>query len=164
MTRVFLSALLLLAATVAATAQTVDRIKVLDFGVYTREVIGAEKMSGVAIGRINTSQNFKLVEKTDTIVLKKGPTFGVRYETLGKPRGSQVKLTWVMRFPEPGLVDPKGQRFFTNEFSRDHTIGNESFRAYSFDEQWEMVPGEWTFEFWDGPRKIGEKRFNVVKP
>ena len=42
MIRGFLSALFLLAATVAATAQTVERIKVLDFGIYTREVVGAD--------------------------------------------------------------------------------------------------------------------------
>ncbi len=124
----------------AATAQTIERIKILDFGIYTRDIISADKEANVATGRINISQNFKLVQKTDTVVMKKGVTFGVRYETVGKPKGQQVKLTWVMRFPEPGLVDPKGQRFYTNEFARDHIIGNESFRAYSLDETWRWCP------------------------
>lgn len=164
MTRGFLSGLILLAATAFAHAQTIERVRILDFGVYTRDVVSADKTAGVATGRINISQNFKLVQKTDTVVLKKGTTFGVRYETVGRPKGAKVKLTWVMRFPETGLVDPKGQRFYVNEFARDHTVGEESFRAYSFDEPWEMVPGDWVFEFWDGPRKIGEQRFKVVKP
>ncbi len=164
MKRFGLSIVFVLAATLAASAQTIERVKILDFGIYTRDIISADKLSNVATGRINISQNFKLVQKTDTVVMKKGTTFGVRYETVGKPKGQQVKLTWVMRFPEPGLVDPKGQRFYTNEFARDHTIGGESFRAYSLDEPWELVPGEWVFEFWDGPRKVGEQRFKVVKP
>ena len=164
MKRFGLSIVFVLAATVAVTAQTIERVKILDFGIYSRDIVSADKNSNVATGRINISQNFKLVQKTDTVVMKKGTTFGVRYETVGKPKGQQVKLTWVMRFPEQGLVDPKGQHFYANEFARDHVIGDESFRAYSLDEPWELVPGEWVFEFWDGPRKVGEQRFKVVKP
>ena len=155
---------LLLASTVAAGAQTVDRVKIVEFGVFTRDVIETVPTPGVATGNLTTAKDFKLQQKSDVIVARLGTSFGIRFQTIGVPRGKGVKLTWVTRFPAEGLKDPKNGVFQHNEFTRVHTIGEDSHRMYSFDYPWEMVPGEWSFEFWDGPKKVGEKRFRVILP
>lgn len=162
--RNLLALLLLLTFSAAAGAQTVDRVKIVEYGVFQRDVIEIVPTEGVATGRLQIARNFKLKEKADVIVARRGTSFGVRFQTIGVPMGKAVKLTWITRFPAEGLKDPKNGVFYRNEFTRTHTIGEDSHRTYSFDEPWEMVPGEWTFEFWDGPKKLGEKRFRVILP
>ncbi len=162
--RNLLALLLLLASSAAASAQTIDRVKIVEYGTFTRDVVEIVPTPGVATGRLTTAKNFKLQQKADTIVARLGTSFGIRFQTVGAPAGKAVKLTWITRFPADGLRDPKNGVFHYNEFTRVHTIGEDSHRTYSFDEPWEMVPGEWTFEFWDGPKKIGEKRFQVILP
>lgn len=162
--RALLALLVLLAFSTTAGAQTVDRVKIVDFGVYTRDIIKIEPTPGVATGRLHIAKNFKLKEKGDVIVARLGTSFGIRFQTLGNPNGKAVNLTWITRFPSEGLKDPKNGHFNYNEFTRTHTIGEDTYRTYTFDEPWEMVPGEWTFEFWDGPKKLGEKRFRVILP
>ena len=160
--RNWLAALFLLVSSVGAGAQTVERVKITEFGVYTRDVVETVKNPNLATGKLRIAQNFKLIQEGDVIVAGKGISFGFRYETIGKPKGKAINLTWVTRFPPEGLDDPKNGHFQYNEFTHTHTIGDDAHRTYTFDEAFEMVPGEWTFEFWDGPKKLGEKRFKVI--
>lgn len=162
--RNLLALLALLASSVAAGAQTVERIKILEFGVFERRVVETVPTPGVATGKIRIADNFKLLQPGDTIVSQLGTSFGIHYQTVGKSKGQVVNLTWITRFPSEGLSDPKNGHFHFNEFGRTHTIGNDTYRTYTFDEPWEMVPGEWTLEFWDGPKKVGEQRFRVILP
>ena len=43
-------------------------------------------------------------------------------------------------------------------------LGADSYSGISFDEQWEIEPGIWTFEFWSGDTKLGEEQFEVITP
>jgi hypothetical protein len=35
--------------------------------------------------------------------------------------------------------------------------------GYQFGHDWEIVPGTWTIELWDGDRKLASQSFQVVK-
>lgn len=140
--RFLLAVAMVLASAGSAGAQTVQKIKILDFGIYQRDIIERVPTTGVAAGALITATNFRLVKQTDTIPAKIGANFGIRFETIGNPKGKPVMITWVTRFPAQGLADPKNGRFDHNEFRRQHTIGEEGYRSYAFDEAWEMVPGE----------------------
>ena len=36
------------------------------------------------------------------------------------------------------------------------TIGAINYRGYVFEQDWELVPGAWTFELWDGQRMLAK--------
>jgi hypothetical protein len=40
-------------------------------------------------------------------------------------------------------------------------IGDVHWRGYAFDEPWEVVPGVWTIEIWQGDRKLLERSFTI---
>jgi hypothetical protein len=68
-------------------------------------------------------------------------------------------------FPAPGLKKPGEAKLIQGaDFRVTRKIGDTSFLDYSFDEPWELVPGTWTFQLWQGNRKLAEKSFTVVKP
>ncbi len=154
--------LAMVSATASAQAPQVERINVLDFGIYTAKFTQKGKDERTASGHVNTLAGYKLVKQTETISARIGQRFGIKYVVVGKPKGKVVTLDWLTRFPPQGVVNPKGEKFSENQFTRTAIIGETTFRSYTFEEAWELVPGTWVFEFYYQGRKLGEKRFNVV--
>jgi hypothetical protein len=93
-----------------------------------------------------------------------GTTFGIQYVLRGTPKGQVVKLTYVTRFPQSGIVNDKGQKLEKSQFEWNDTIGETRIRTYTLDNAWEVVPGDWMLEFYYEGRKIGEKRFTMTSP
>lgn len=56
-----------------------------------------------------------------------------------------------------------GNTMLRQEVSVTNTLGNLTYFEMSFEDTWEMVPGKWTFEIWDGTRKFASQSFEVVK-
>ena len=136
---------------------------VLERGVYQA---GSEPY---AIAQSNTGpvtkvRNATLVHSTTTIPARRFIRFGVRYAVTGFPPGARVNIKLVTRFPEPGLWDPRtGVRHYRGEYSITTQVGAQAYREFKFDHPWEIVPGEWVFEFWHGDRLLGAQKFCVVK-
>jgi Domain of unknown function (DUF3859) len=162
-------ALLLLAAVVGgALAQgggKVDRIEIVETGIYRAETATIEAAPGTATRQRNILTDTRLVAPTTRIEAKIGVHFGMRYRVVGRPNNATVKLTSVTLYPAPGLKNPKAA---SHQPRGEHplfaTIGQINYRGYVFEQDWELVPGVWTFELWDGERKLASQAFNVVKP
>jgi hypothetical protein len=104
-------------------------------------------------------------ETTLTVPARLGVQFGVRFWVYGTPDGAKVTLRRVWLFPDPGLKSPAvGAPIHRRERTETVTIGAGDFTTYGFDDTWELVPGEWTLEYWDGERKLLSETFTVVKP
>ncbi len=89
--------------------------------------------------------------------------FGIEYKINTKPRGRPIQITTVIRFPDPGLTDPKGHTYLQSEDTNIVEIGHPQLHGYGFDEDWELVPGEWVFEVWHKKAKLISKKFTVVE-
>jgi hypothetical protein len=152
-----------LAAGPGARADEIERIDILEFGIYTATLERTEN-ADTAAGVVNIMTNVKLVRRTDAVTARLGVRFGIEYMLVGKPAGELAVIDWVTRFPERGLTNAKGERFQKNELSRTTPIGERTHRTYTFDEAWELVPGKWVLEFYHRGRKLGEKSFTVVLP
>jgi hypothetical protein len=154
----------LVSAPVHAQAPQLDRIEILEFGIYsvTRQQI--EKSQTTAGGQLAVAKEYKLITPTEMVTARQGVSFGIKYVVIGKPNGSRVRSNWITRFPAGGLVNSNGRKFDRAEVAWEDTIGAPTYRTYAFDETWEMVPGVWTFELYFNGRKLGEKRFSVVMP
>lgn len=107
-------------------------------------------------------QGVRFVEFTHEIPAELGTSFGLEYVVNSTPRGAEMDVTTVIRFPEEGMQQPGGRLY---KESREHhkiELGKEQFYGYRFDENWELVPGEWVFEVWHNDARLIRKAFTIV--
>src|SRR5262245_22068926 len=150
---------------VYAQGGKVDRAEIVEAGIYRAETLAIEQAPGTASRQRNVLSYTGLIEPTTRIEAKIGVHFGLRYRVVGRPNNATVKLTSVTLYPAPGLKNPKAA---SHQPRGEHplfaTIGQINYRGYVFEQDWELVPGKWTFELWDGERKLASQSFDVVKP
>jgi hypothetical protein len=166
MKRLLLAVVLALASTVIACNQApkVDRIEIVDWGIYRTEIAKTRQAAGAVTGTTDELANVKLVSSTTTVPARIGTRFGFRYRVVGSPDRASVKMTAVIHFPSEGLRNPKtGERILRDVTSWTRNIGAVTYNGYGFDEEWELVPGTWTYEILLEGRKIAEQSFTVVK-
>jgi Domain of unknown function (DUF3859) len=159
-------ALLALATAVNACGQApkVDRVEIVETGVYRVATAKTTQAPGAATGVQDELANVKLVSNTTTVPAQIGTKFGLRYRVVGSPNRASVKLTAIVRFPGEGLRNPKtGERQARDVTLWNRNIGAVTYNGYSFDEGWELVPGTWTYEIWHEGRKLAEQSFTVVR-
>jgi hypothetical protein len=158
--------MLLSLASVGAHGQTarVDRIEVVEYGIYRTATTKRTEAPGTAGGYVRTLANIRNSEVTRIVPARPGVRFGFRYNVIGAPDGAQVPITIVDKFPKQGLRKPdSAETFYREEYVATKTIGQESYTDYGFDHDWELVPGTWTIELWYQGRKLAEQSFTVVK-
>jgi len=162
----FIALLLLVAApSVSAQASRIERIDLVDYGIYDSEFSRRIEDSNSVGGSRSGVKMIKIKERTSTIQARIGLQFGIRFFVVGEPKDAEVKLKIVTRFPSQGLRDAAtGVASYRNESVRTAKVGWADFSGYSFDYDWELVPGVWAFEVWDGDRKWVEQAFTVAKP
>jgi hypothetical protein len=165
--RVILSVAVLLFLALDAHAQTarVDRVDVVEYGIYAAEKTKQTDTPGVVAGHTSTVTNIRNKEVTRSVPARREVRFGFRYNVIGAPTGAQVSMTVVHKFPKQGLRRPgAAETVYREEYTTSKTIGEESYTGYHFDNDWELVPGAWTIELWYQGRKLAEQSFTVVKP
>jgi hypothetical protein len=70
----------------------------------------------------------------------------------------------VALFPPPGLRDPAAkQPMLQAAYDRSDAIGKNGFLSYTFEDEWELVPGVWTLQIWNAGRKLAEQKFTVIR-
>lgn len=164
MKKLIIACLFLLVAS-PLVATNVTKIEIVEYGIYTSEIVGTVHAPSTTSGKYNLVKNVKLVEKTTKIPATKGTKFGLFYIIHGDIEGEDVKITEVVRFPNPGYRDPKtGKRFLKSEFSSMKTIGSKNFVAGTFAEDWDLFPGTWLIQLWYKDQKLAEKAFTIFKP
>jgi hypothetical protein len=177
--RVILAIGLFVASWTAACAQAVEGIDITEYGIYKTETESSAAAPRTATGKIEEVSNITLVESTTTVPARVGVEFGFRYKIIGQANaGSGVQagatiagqskktlnLKNVTHIPSPGIRHPQtGNVTMTSIFSQDHRLGVELYRLYRFTDPWEVVPGLWTLEIWDGDRKLASQAFLVKK-
>jgi hypothetical protein len=149
---------------VVAQAQQIERIDVVEPGLYTASVVSAARNASGILQ--NTLNNTQLVQATREVPAKPGVRFGFRFAVVGEPKGTTVNVKKVIIFPAGGLQSPaskepltRSERTITRELD-----GEALYTGYSFDDPWELVPGTWTIELWHGDRKLTSQSFKVFKP
>jgi hypothetical protein len=163
--RMLLSFLVLAMFSIVAQAQHVERIEITEAGVYNAETTSLSATPGSSTGGVAKVANIKLIRNTTTIPSTLGTHFGFRYKIIGQPAGASINLRMINYYPQPGLRNPAiSYSVMRSEYVVHEELGAESYRDYGLDEAWQLKPGTWTFEIWEGDRKLAEQTFTVVKP
>jgi hypothetical protein len=149
-----------LSATCAdARPAKVERVEVVDYGIYLANKIPSA-IDGFTHHTVNDAQ---LIASTDTIPAQLGIKFGFRYSITGTPEDGVVTVKQVVIYPPTGVVSPKGGLLHASSFSTRNQIGDPVLGAgYEINEPWELVPGVWTIQIWVGDQKLAEHSFTVV--
>jgi len=120
-------------------------------------------------GKVINKPVLELAEQTDRIPLVKGTYFAYRYRLLDLPKyvvmKPVVELRKVLVHPEMTLPDGStatgSDRVFKGRTSAGQVIG---FDGYAFNEDYELVEGEWTFQIWYQDQMLLEQTFTMYWP
>jgi len=148
----------------------IERTDIIEYGInsYGKNAIVASsqspKTSGSVVLKVNQDE-IKFLESTEKIPAIIGTKFGFIYEIQGEPKRKNIKVKNITIFPAEGLIDPKNNKKFAQSiFQNELKMNERHYRGYQFDEEWELVPGEWVFQIWYDDIKLVEKKFIVYKP
>lgn len=145
-----------------ASDVTREGVTIVERGIY----VAIEKSGPVArsgLGPVSRIAHASLIQSTDIIPARRTLRFGLRYVIEGAPRGSAVDVRIVTRFPNTGLLDTTtGIKHRSSEYTITAKVGVVAYRDFQFHEAWEIVPGEWVFEFWLAGREVGSHTFCIV--
>lgn len=159
-------ALPLLLAALAVTAchlqrPTIDDLQVVEFGTFQKtNERGTMAASGSIQGQAHAVADAVLLEQTSDIRARRGTSFGLRVRLSGKPSGAAVSIK--AKCLHPKFTDPAtGRSSEVEEWPGTGLIGRSVYVGYTFDNEWELVPGQWTIEVSFGSTFKVEKTFNV---
>lgn len=152
-------AVLLLTGPRVALAQAVVRI--IEKGVYQAETT-SRTVTDNATGIRNTVRDPRQISDSTIIYARLGLRFGVRYLVSGTAE-TPADLQLIINFPPAGLRDSKtGALFFQSQHRMNIPAGVIQYWEYHFENEWEIVPGLWQFEFWSGNKALAVQRFCVI--
>ena len=160
---------LVVAPALPARAQDmhVDRLELVESGFYDTAkttVTGATPSARAITGTVQELRDVTLLPAPPATGARVGIGFGVRFRSHGARDGERAMLRAVWTIPAPGIVNPtNGSTFRESAADFATTMGTSHMRGYSFDETWEVVPGTWTLEIWQGDRRLLEKSFEIKK-
>ena len=137
--------------------------EVTEFGYY-KMTADPKRYRNIAStsGYVKEGGDVELVESTEHIPLTKGRLFGFKFRISGFENKRSVQLNLIVKHPE--ITRPNGSTSTGYSYPVafdviDGVIENES--GYSIDHDYEMVEGEWSFEYWYYKQKLVTKTFTT---
>jgi hypothetical protein len=144
--------------------------RVFEYGIYTAVRKGRVRDELSAnTGKVINKPVLELDERTDRIPLVKDTYFAYRFRLLDLPKyvvmKPTVELRKVLVHPEMTLPDGSkstgSDRTFKGRTSVGQVIG---FDGYAFNEDYELVEGDWTFQIWHQDQMLVEQTFTTYWP
>lgn len=142
------------------------KAKVLEYGYY-EFTKGSERLanSTTTSGYV-TRGAAKLVEKTEKIPLKRGRLFGFRFRIFGLDKSvGVIPLELVVTHPE--MEKPDGSLSTGYRYLMSLSLSNgavEDKTGYRVNEEFEMVEGDWQFEYRFMNKTLIKRTFTTYLP
>lgn len=140
--------------------------RVIKYGIY--ELIRTGRLvdnPDTSTGKAHSSSTIQFIEQTDRIPIRKGNYFGFQSRIEPLPGVSFVKLKKVVTHPE--MILPDGSRksgYEVDEIKKVSSGVAFATSGYSLDEDYELVAGEWIFQYWIEDRMLIEQKFHTHWP
>ena len=157
-----LAAIVLILASTSVYAQKVTGAEIVECGILKKiKSDGVLDAPNALTGKVNNVIVSQLVQSTTTIKASIGTTFGILVKLIGEPDGAII--TSHFRCIHPKLTDPvSGHTGETEEWEGPLRVGVARYVSYTFDNEWELVPGKWTIQVLDSGKILAEKTFEVI--
>ncbi len=127
---------------------------------------GLVDSSVTSTGKAVSKPVIQLVKRTDRIPLIKGAQMYFQYRLWYLPeQPAHVPLRRVLKHPPMRLPDGSVATGSDFMIRRKVSAGQViAYAGYGFDEDYELVEGDWTFEIWHEDRKLVSKTFTTYRP
>jgi hypothetical protein len=151
----------LLLALVATGAYATPLAQVLEFGYYEVQSEGDRYRDPDApSGIVQAGPTVKLLAATNVIPLKKGRHFGFRFRIGGVTERDAIEVRMVVTHPPMYKPDRGVSKGYETKLGLNVRLGEViDYAGYSFDQDYELVEGDWKFEFYHGNTKLLEQKF-----
>lgn len=113
-------------------------------------------------GKTHSASTIQLIEQTDRVPISKGIYFGFQTRIEPLPGKAFIKLKKVVTHPE--MVLPDGSTtsgYQVNETKKVSSGVAFTTSGYSLDEDYELVAGDWAFQYWFEDTLLVEQRFHT---
>ncbi len=143
---------------------------VFQFGLYKAIRKGMVKDSSQTnTGKVVRKPQLEHVRMTDRIPLVKNTYFGYQFRLFKLPPEALIspvmRLRKVLIHPEMTLPDGSKTTGWDRPFKgRVETQQVMGFDGYVFNEDYELVEGDWIFQLWYKDKKLIERKFIAVRP
>ncbi len=157
-------ALAMSASLACGQSPRVDGAEVVNPGIYSAKVTKRIEDKSISTGNRNVVSEIENIEITTLIPAKVEMFFGLEGTIFGAPKGARIPVKIVWRYPQPGLNNPAGGAAkLTDEYMDSVNIGNTFQFFWQLTQDWQIVPGVWTFEMWYQGLKLISQNFTLVK-
>jgi len=154
-------ALILVLAAGTAQASGPIGVEIVAYGLFRADIV--EKKRDAAGVLHNVVDNICHIATTRTVPARVGLHFGLRYRVTGPVTGARVMLGKRVVYPRTMTRPPPERPISMVSSELDFPVGQASYTDYAFEHPWELVPGTWTFQFFESGRKLLEFDFTVVE-
>jgi hypothetical protein len=153
----FIAALVVLSS---AKAYATDQISasINHFGLVEDKQSGSKDAPMSPSGKTGLVTEYRFIRETTEIDACPGTVFGVQNELDRPLRSGEEPL--FMRYEYPAQTTPEGRVFTTHDMPLS-AEGTKLYTGFTFDYQWELVSGDWTFRLMQGTRELSVKTFKV---
>jgi len=166
MRNVFLcSTLLITGMSTVNSASAAPAAEILEFGYYEVQNEGQRyEDNNVTSGVIQAGAIVKLIQQTDIIPIESGRLFGFRFRLKGFTGKEDIEIREVVTHPPMTRPGQKPSSGFETKLQLIVQRGEFSdYAGYSLNHDYEMVEGEWRFEFFYNDKKLVEQKFKTVR-
>jgi hypothetical protein len=132
----------------------ITNLQLLDYGLLNINVKDTINKATTATGKHNVVDEVEFYKQTADISPQLKDTFGIKYQINGTPEGNITYLTYK-------VVHPSIKGRTSSSVNVKATIGSWRADFYTFDEEYELVEGEWKMQIWDKNQMLLEKTFTV---
>ena len=152
------------AAAEAADSDQAISVQITRFGIVDAElgddvVEAPTTTTGALLDVVST----RYVANTNRIPATLGTSFGIDYAVWGAPRGTPVTLE--MRTVHSLMTNPNTGRATTVSIWQWETqAGYRDGRIYTLEYDWEVVPGDWSFEIYHEGKLVEKQDFILYDP
>lgn len=148
----------------AGTAAAHPTAEILDWGpiVGRRAPDAPLGTGGTGLAPAVPMSHQRYLDRTDAIEARLCRSFGVKLRIVpgaGEPEPGAV----VVRVLHPTFTGPDGATSAEDDFASAIVFG-QTHVGFTFDHDWEMRPGDWTFVVAAGGAIVATKRFHVALP
>lgn len=150
---------------ITAPANAAPGAEIVEFGYYEVQSEGQRfEDPNVTSGITQTGPIVKLIQQTDAIPIEAGRMFGFRFRLKGFTGKEDIVIREIVTHPSmtrPGQKSSTGYEVKLPLIVRRGELID--YAGYRLNHDYEMVAGDWRFEFWYEDKKLLEQKFKTVK-
>ena len=149
--------------TMAAPAVAGPKAEIVDFGVVAGRLVDSPPDAGQRVLEpVRAMQKLRYIERSDRIEARLCRNFGITVK-LAVPLPFRMPDRVEVRVLHPQLTRPDGKESVETRFP-SYVVDGLSHVGFTFEHDWEMVPGPWTMIVSLRGDEIARKDFTVTLP